>query len=228
MYNGGKNGSGSYQTIINQIPTHDIYFELFFGSGAIYFNKLPAVTSFLMDKVPLAELPYNKIDPTAATFLNLDAISFLENCSSIIEFLVTAGFKIFMYLDPPYMLSSRTYQAKLYKYEMSDQDHIRLLTAVISVNFPCMISTYPNQLYSEYLRDWRTIQFKGITRAGPRTEMLYMNYQIPDRLHDYRYIGSNFRERERFKLIHDHMVSKFKKLPLMVRNSVLSDICSYK
>jgi hypothetical protein len=111
---------------------------------------------------------------------------------------------------------------------MTDQDHIRLLTAVVSAKFPIMLSSYPNDLYSEYLKDWHTKQFQVVTRSGMRTEILFMNYPEPAQLHDYRYIGSNFRERERFKLIHDHMVSKFNKLPALVRNSVLYDICNHK
>lgn len=34
-YFGGKAGSGTYQTIINQIPPHRVYIEPFVGGGAI-------------------------------------------------------------------------------------------------------------------------------------------------------------------------------------------------
>src|SRR4029077_20992344 len=41
-YNGGKNGNGTYQQIINLIPPHKIYIEPFVGSGGIYKRKLLA------------------------------------------------------------------------------------------------------------------------------------------------------------------------------------------
>ncbi|MFV0591542.1 MAG: hypothetical protein ACK5M7_09170 [Draconibacterium sp.] len=51
MYKGSKNGNGTYQTIINQIPPHEVYSEWFAGSAAIYFNKLAANTTILCDKI---------------------------------------------------------------------------------------------------------------------------------------------------------------------------------
>ena len=228
MYNGGKNGSGTYQTIINQIPFHDIYIEPFLGSGAVYLNKFFAKISFLCDMVPAHRLPcFNQISP-GDIFYNGDAITFLEISGNILQNYVTAGKKIFAYLDPPYPMSARSHQKKIYEYEMSDQDHIRLLTVARSLNFPVAISTYDNDIYSDMLSTWRKISFKSMTRAGMRTEILYMNYPIPAVLHDYRYIGKDFREREKYKLIKRNFLSKLNRMPAMVRNSILSDITRLK
>ena len=41
-YFGGKGASGTYQTIINEIPPHDNYIEPFLGAGNILRRKLPA------------------------------------------------------------------------------------------------------------------------------------------------------------------------------------------
>jgi site-specific DNA-adenine methylase len=48
-YPGGKNGSGVYQQIINQIPPHEIYVEPFLGGGAILRMKKPAAKSICND-----------------------------------------------------------------------------------------------------------------------------------------------------------------------------------
>ena len=40
-YFGGKAQDGVYQAIINQIPAHDRYIELFLGGGAIMLKKKP-------------------------------------------------------------------------------------------------------------------------------------------------------------------------------------------
>jgi DNA adenine methylase len=48
-YPGGKNGSGTYQRIINLIPPHRVYIETHLGSGAVLRNKKPARRNFGID-----------------------------------------------------------------------------------------------------------------------------------------------------------------------------------
>jgi DNA adenine methylase len=225
-YNGGKNGSGTYQKIINLIPPHDIYLELFFGSGAIYFNKMPAKTSFLMDMDPhLVASMKNQIG-AMDNIVCSDAISFLETSSHILNFLVTAGHKLFMYLDPPYPFCVRRSEKKLYKHELNDEDHNRLLLAASSCKFPVMISSYRNEMYDRYLSNWNTLEYQAMSRCGTRTEIVYFNYPVPAVLHDYKFIGKDFREREKYKLIRENVVSKLNQLPDQLRNAILNDMIS--
>lgn len=49
------------------------------------------------------------------------------------------------------------------------------------------------------LADWRLVQFQAMTRRGPATECLWMNYPDPASLHTTWYVGADFRERERIK-----------------------------
>lgn len=223
-YNGGKNGSGMYQQIISLIPGHDIYFELFAGSASIYYNKIPAAISFLMDKDHGVISSHKQLLLHGDNLICGDAISFIENAGHILNFLVTVGFSPFMYLDPPYPFSVRRSDKKLYKHEMSDTDHHRLLSAVLSLDFPVMISSYKNKMYDEILKNWFTYQFQVASRQGKRTEILYMNYPMPDQLHDYRYIGKSFRERERFKLIRQNTVAKINRLPAVLKNAIKNDL----
>ena len=51
-YSGGKNGNGTFQTIINEIPRCDVYFELFAGSAAVYNNMAPVCHQYFMREVP--------------------------------------------------------------------------------------------------------------------------------------------------------------------------------
>jgi hypothetical protein len=48
-YPGGKNGSGVYQKIINQMPPHRTYIEAFLGGGAILRAKRPAMVNIGID-----------------------------------------------------------------------------------------------------------------------------------------------------------------------------------
>jgi len=63
-----------------------------------------------------------------------------------------------------------------------------------------MISGYYSDIYAKELAGWRTATFKAQTRGGTTaTEWVWMNFPEPLELHDYRYLGSNFRQRERIK-----------------------------
>jgi len=48
-YNGGKNGSGVYQALINLIPPHDVFVTGFAGYCGVLANKAPAATNIIID-----------------------------------------------------------------------------------------------------------------------------------------------------------------------------------
>jgi hypothetical protein len=66
---------------------------------------------------------------------------------------------------------------------------------------PCnvAISGYPSQLYQTELRDWNQLHFWAKGHDGLHAESLWMNYAIPDALHDTRFLGVNFRQRQDVK-----------------------------
>lgn len=83
---------------------------------------------------------------------------------------------VFMFIDPPYLLSTRS--GKQYKHEMSTADHEELLKALLQSKAKIMISGYESDLYNEYLIGWEKKQFSSCAENGkPRTEMVWMNYK---------------------------------------------------
>lgn len=192
-YSGGKAADGVYHKIINQIPPHETYMELFLGGGAIMLYKKPAHCSIGIDSdgAVIEKWKLNKDVVPGAIYKKGDAISFLKSYK-------WQGDE-FVYLDPPYLMSTRRSKRPLYKCEFGDEaQHKKLLSVII--HLPCMvaISGYWSKLYDETLKDWRAINFQAGTRAGTAaTEWLWMNYPEPVALHDYRYLGENFREREK-------------------------------
>lgn len=83
---------------------------------------------------------------------------------------------VFQYLDPPYVLGTRS--GKQYKYEMADQDHEELLIKVLKSKAKIMISGYESDLYNDYLKGWNKAYFKSNNRKGkPTTEVIWMNYE---------------------------------------------------
>lgn len=84
---------------------------------------------------------------------------------------------IFMYLDPPYLLGTRSH--KQYRHEMEDADHEELLKAVRRSKAWIMISGYESEMYNEYLREWRKERFQSNAEGGkPRQEVVWMNYEL--------------------------------------------------
>lgn len=81
-----------------------------------------------------------------------------------------------MYIDPPYVLSTRT--GKQYTVEMEDEDHLELLDVLNQSKAKILLSGYDSDLYNEKLSNWERVEFAATAEHGlPRTEVLWMNFQ---------------------------------------------------
>jgi len=225
-YNGGKESDGTYQKIINQIPPHDLYIEPFFGNGAIYrYKKSAFISSIGIDLDAAVINEWNRLSLDNLTLINTDALLWLELFSSLASILKNIGVRVLIYNDPPYPRHTWKNQTnKLYEHELMDSDHERLLNILSRINANVIISSYPNQLYSDLLKEWKTFTFQSQTRSGTATEQIWMNYPEPKELHDYSYIGNDYREREQLKGIVSRNVSKFKRLPDLQRNAIIQQL----
>lgn len=106
--------------------------------------------------------------------------------------------RTFIYCDPPYLHSTKG--KSRYRFEMSDDDHVRLLRYLKALDCFVAISTYPNSIYSGELKCWRSISYESVKRSGAiGKELLYMNYDPPSILHDDQYIGDNANNRQDIK-----------------------------
>lgn len=225
-YPGSKNASGIYQWIINNIPYHKRYFELFAGSGAIYYKKKPATINYLndlSDKVVNFHLSQLLINTKITQFNTIDLID---------KFIFTE--EDFIYLDPPYPFSSRRSGKKYYQNEMTDADHIQLLQSLLSIRAKVMISTKKNDIYKEILKTWEHSKFLTIDRSGtPYYEEIYMNYSKPEILHEYTFVGNGFTDRQRITRKIDRFANKIKNLPayekhLFIQQLIYNDTASVK
>jgi len=237
QYKGGKGASGVHQQIINKMPKHKVYIETHLGGGNILLRKKPAECTIAIeiDTAVIKKFKrYSIVKNTDSTnippcstckydgeisFVNEDCIKFLQSYNFTGDELI--------YVDPPYMFDTRKNKSKLYKYEYDTKDHIKLLEVLNSIKCFIMISGYQSDLYSEMLKKdkWHLFTFNAMTRAGVRTECLWCNFNPDDYIkHDYSYIGSNFRERERIKRKSNRWINNLNKLPQDERNFILSSI----
>lgn len=86
---------------------------------------------------------------------------------------------VLLYLDPPYVLSSRAGGLQ-YAKEMSDADHEKLLEVILDHPGPVVLSGYDSDLYRNMLKDWHRIELEGRTQChARRTEVIWTNYIPP-------------------------------------------------
>ena len=218
-YPGGKGASGAFQQVINQIPPHRVYLELFVGGGAVFRHKLPAASSVLADLDADVARHWLELAPPNTTILQGDALQILSSYPWVGD--------EFVYLDPPYVLDTRT-KKKIYRCELDDWAHVELLSLVASLPVPVALSGYRSALYDDAAAryGWRRIDFQAMTRGGPRTESLWMNYASPARIAETTYAGSNFRERERIKRKATRWADKLRALPAVERQAILTMLAS--
>lgn len=83
---------------------------------------------------------------------------------------------VFMYIDPPYLLGTRS--AKQYRHEMTDADQEELLNIILQSKAKIMISGYESDMYNDYLQGWHKEHFASCAEHGkPRQETVWMNYE---------------------------------------------------
>jgi len=81
---------------------------------------------------------------------------------------------VLIYADPPYLLSTRS--GRMYKHEMTDDDHAELLDVLDAHPGPVLLSGYANPLYDERLKHWHREEKQVLAEAGLiRTEVLWIN-----------------------------------------------------
>jgi DNA adenine methylase len=225
-YPGGKNGSGVYQTIINLMPPHEVYIEPFLGAGAVMRLKRPAARNIGIDLDPEALDHFNAKNAADHTAKNDDAGSVTVIKGDAFDFLTTYRFtgRELVYCDPPYLHETRT-RTNLYRFELSEGDHARLLAILKSLPCMVMISGYWSELYADTLKGWNTASFQAMTRAGRfATEWLWYNYPEPVALHDYGFLGEDFRERDRIKRKKQRWVNRLQTMPTLERRALLAAI----
>lgn len=222
-YNGGKGSSGVVQTIINQIPPHQTYIEAFVGGGAVFRAKAPAASSILIDRDPAVVDEWKRrceFTSVPVTILQADALERLP-C------LVLANPECFVYLDPPYVHATRR-DINLYRYEMDDDAHRRLLHLLETLSCPWALSGYRSAMYDEAARlnGWRRVDYRRMGRRGPVVESLWVNYPAPSTIAETTFAGSGFRERERIKRKVMRWAAKFEALSAIEQQAIFSRLAS--
>ena len=215
-YPGGK--GTFFKNLINLIPDHNTYIETHLGGGAVIRNKRPAGSNIAIDIDPAVHEMWNKDNYPHILFCKLDAVLVLKS--------IDVKPHTFIYSDPPYLFETRK-GGRLYNFEYTDDQHKELLRCLKDLSSPVvkiMISGYWSELYERELKGWRVASFETMTRGGMATEYVWMNYPEPETLHDYRYLGDTFRDRERIKRKQNRWIAGLRRMPVLERNALIERI----
>lgn len=206
------------QVIVNQMPPHRNYFEPFLGSGAVLRAKRPAEQSSGVDLDPDTVRAWHDGTWTAPAGTNI-----VRSCG--IRLLEEYRFDRddMVYVDPPYLHSTRT-SSHRYRFDLCEDDHCRLLRAVNALGCMVIVSGYPSRLYGSALGCWRQESFWAMTHGGMREEILWMNYPTPHELHDHRFLGANFRDRERIRRTRAAILRRVRAMGPLERAALMAEL----
>lgn len=240
-YFGGKSGDGHYQQIINLIPPHKIYIEPFGGKVGIFRHKRPAYATFIFERDEKLIPYYEKIGirqcyelydlgnriykgAMGAFFYIGDAFELLADYTRDLD-----KENVFIYADPPYPMSSRKDPRSTYRYELTDDEHRELLYTLLRYqNAKIALSTYKNDIYDNHFedREYNMCEVAAQTRHGRVTEQLWMNYPAPNELHDYQYLGADYREREDIQRKQKRWLRKFSEMTILEQRAMMEKLTS--
>jgi len=203
-YPGGKAGPGVYQRLINEIPPHQTYIATCAGHDAIAQFKRPSERTILIDcdREPLDWWTKYSTDRPDIELHLADCIQWLRVYFGLTRYgtkptsRATLDPETFVYIDPPYLMSTRT-SGPMYQFEFTIEQHEQLLAIASQLSCNVMVSGYHSKLYDTRLKGWRTFTYEASVRSGERrTEWCWCNFDPPQALHDSRYVGNDKRQRE--------------------------------
>ena len=102
-------------------------------------------------------------DEMLAAGVAYDGVTWAFACGDALAFLERLECRgdEFVYLDPPYLIETRRNGKRIYRHEMSFDDHVRLLVIIRELDCMVAISGYWSEMYADMLGT-------GARRPGPR------------------------------------------------------------
>jgi DNA (cytosine-5)-methyltransferase 1 len=202
------------------MPPHSVYVEAFAGSATVFFHKRAAARSILIDAhLPVIEALRNAgsgiVEEGELQLIHGDAIAHLQRLALPADAVV--------YADPPYLLQTRQGR-RYYDNELSDEQHRQLLAVLGALRCRVLLSGYPSELYGAALRGWRCQAYRTRTHGKTVTECLWANFPEPEQLHDWRFAGGTFREREALKRLASRWKARLERMPARKRGYLVASL----
>lgn len=220
QFTGSKGGSGIAQWLISLMPAHRVYLEGCLGTGVIYSAKLPALENILIEldgdtltRFEQRLFERGHLSQYWPTCINGDCVAIAPTLNLPRDALA--------YFDPPYPGDVREDKGRAYYASdrrpggtLTLEWHEAFLTMLQALPCMVMVSGYECELYNVKLAKWRTSYKWTVNRAGAKVkEFVWMNFAEPALLHDPRFVGGNFTDRQRVKRKQDRWRKNFLAMP---------------
>ncbi len=220
---GSKGGAGIAQWLISLMPPHTHYVEAFLGRGVVMRRKLEASVNIGIEI---------DADTLAKFWFGQDGFDHVRlSCNDALTELTLLDLpqSALVYADPPYLGTARKdINRRYYKHDaLSNEWHERFLDVMLSLRCMVIVSGYESELYHAKLAGWRTAYKWTVNRAGAAVrEFVWMNYQEPSLLHDARFVGDDFTDRQRVKRKMERWKKNFVALPADERWAMFAALAS--
>lgn len=155
----------------------------FMGFGSNGHNK---ITGFRANSNRSGTTPAhdwaNYPDSLVKVVSRLDGVT-IENRDARLVMVQQDALSTLHYVDPPYVMATRSDAGADYAHEMNDADHGLLLDCLRDLSGMVVLSGYPHPLYDAALSSWRRVERAAMADgAKPRTEVLWINPACAARL----------------------------------------------
>ena len=194
-YPGRKDIPGVYHKIINEIPKHDVYCELFAGSAGL-FSKITT---------PPGVIILNDLFDQVCSFLTTRYPGAIVTNDCMIRRLkeIESNYtqEVFIFLDPPYLHDTRPCSVNLYEKEIDYQYHVVMLDTILKSKLKIAIIHPICSLYDSKLALWRSVDISIRYNKKTSYERLYMNYDKPVLLQDCNFVGASNIRRQQLRRI---------------------------
>lgn len=220
-YKGNKNIPGTIQKILNHIPAASVFIELFSGSASVsqYIAKLDQPPRIMLNDLSAAVQSFHSILP--AEFFNLDFRIFIESQISLLD-----RFSASVFVDPPYLHSTRVNSLCLYDHELTTDDHLQLISSLLAMEQNIIIIHPSCELYNDSFSTWHKSKVSIRYHRKTSIEIIYTNFS-PDLPLMYPYfIGSDCWDRQRIKRKVFRTIQKVSSLPPGERQFLFSSLAS--
>jgi DNA adenine methylase len=219
-FTGSKGGAGVAQRIVSLLPCHSVYLEIFGGRGTVGRLKRASDLELYVERDPSTAAALRSLvrDRHCAHVVNADCMAVLDPTRTPADAV--------LYADPPYLDAVRSSRRRYYRHEFATSaEHVALLEWLKTFRCHVLVSGYPSSLYDAQLEGWRQVLFGTSNRAGNKvTESVWLNFPQPTELHDPRFVGDGYRERERIKRKVTRWRARLARMPAEERAALVAAI----
>lgn len=218
-YFGGKNLL--FRSIINLIPRHTRFVELFGGSAAVSRHLARNDAEAIVVELDKQQVSWLKKQPQLAghRIVGGDAFEVLDKYGP------RWGLETVVFVDPPYPIEDRRDARPRYRCELELEDHRRLLGKLKRLRARVIVCGHPWGLYPAELATWKRHEMRtGLRSGNAGIECVWTNYENPYPLHDYRYFGADKRLRQDLRRRVERQVEMFRAMEPHHRAAILREL----